>query len=57
MHIPLDLFLLGVLLASLQSGLEVLDHKRHLIFVEASRLNLCHLVIESLLVHQFEGEV
>jgi hypothetical protein len=51
----IDLFLLGVLLAFLQSGLEALDHKRHLIFIEVSCLNLCHRVREHLLnVRRFE---
>jgi hypothetical protein len=35
--------LVGVLLVSFQFGLEALDDKRHLIFVEARGLHLCHL--------------
>jgi hypothetical protein len=41
----------------LECGLEGLDHKHHLIFTEARRLNLCHLIRESLLVvRRFEGD-
>jgi hypothetical protein len=35
--------LVGVLLSSFKCSLEALDDKRHLIFVEASSLHLCHL--------------
>jgi hypothetical protein len=35
--------LVGVFLASFKSGLEALDDKRHLIFVEAGRLHLSYL--------------
>jgi hypothetical protein len=35
--------LVGVLLASFECGLEALDDKRHLIFVEADSLHLCDL--------------
>jgi hypothetical protein len=55
--LPLDLFLLGVLIAFLQSGLEALDHKRHLIFIEVNLLNLRHRVRERLLnVRCFESD-
>jgi hypothetical protein len=48
--------LVGVLLASFQCSLEVLDDKRHLIFVEASGLHLCHLAWHRLsAVGCFEG--
>jgi hypothetical protein len=36
--------LVGVLLASLQCGLEALDHKRHFVLVKPGSLHLCHLV-------------
>jgi hypothetical protein len=36
--------LVGVLLASFQCGLEALDDKCHLIFVEARSLHLCTLL-------------
>jgi hypothetical protein len=40
---------------SLQSGLETLDHKSHLVLIKASHHNFRHLVRESLLVdHCFE---
>jgi hypothetical protein len=35
--------LVGVLLASFKRGLEALDDKRHLIFIEPDSLYLCHL--------------
>jgi hypothetical protein len=41
--LSLYFILVGVLLASFKCSLEALDDKRHLIFVEASSLHLCHL--------------
>jgi hypothetical protein len=41
----------------IQSGLEALYHKCHLIFIETDRLNLCHLIGERLFVgRRFEGD-
>jgi hypothetical protein len=41
---------------SLQSDLEALDQEHHLILIKVSRLNLCHLIRECLLVvHHFES--
>jgi hypothetical protein len=42
--------LVGVVLASLQSGLEALDYKSHFFLNKADRLNLRHLIGERLLV-------
>jgi hypothetical protein len=39
-----------VVSVSLQSGLEALDHKRHLVLIKVDRLNLCHLVGQRILV-------
>jgi hypothetical protein len=50
------IFLVRVVLAPLQSGLEAFDHKCHLILIETNRFNLHHLVRERLLIgHRFES--